>query len=98
MQMQHVARASYLSSLISSAFVVIAASAKAADQQLPQISAEEMEQIKRKAELQKQAGSGSRDLSYMERLKAEQAKQKSQKTKTKAERRDDLCEVLGRGC
>jgi hypothetical protein len=47
-------------------------------------------------ELQK-AASADED-SYAGSLKKEKAKQEAQNKKSKADRRKDLCETLGRGC
>ena len=52
------------------------------------------ERLRRKAELQKQA---SRPMSFQESLKGELEKQKKLE-KSKEERRNALCEELGRGC
>lgn len=53
------------------------------------------ERIRRKAELQKKAG---RPTSFTEGLKVEREKQNMYKDETPAERRNRLCEELGRGC
>jgi hypothetical protein len=50
--------------------------------------------LRRKAELQKK---NAKPLSFTENLAAEREKQK-QLEKTKEERRNALCEELGRGC
>jgi len=50
--------------------------------------------LARKAELQKKA---ARPISFTESLKSEKTKQKELE-KSKAERRNALCEELGRGC
>ena len=50
--------------------------------------------LRRKAELQKKA---SKPQTFGESLKGEKTKQKSLE-KTKQERRDAMCEELGRGC
>lgn len=42
-------------------------------------------------------GKGEEDLTYLGKLKKEQAKQEGRK-KSKTERAKDLCETLGRGC
>jgi hypothetical protein len=52
------------------------------------------ERLRRKAELQKKA---SRPMSFGDSLKSEQDKQKNLQ-KSKEERRNALCEELGRGC
>lgn len=48
-----------------------------------------------KAELQKKA---SQPVNFQDKLQVEKAKQEEFKKKSKEERRDELCEVLGRGC
>ena len=52
------------------------------------------ERLRRKAELQKAA---SKPMNYKASFEAEQKKQDSLK-KSKEERRNALCEELGRGC
>lgn len=52
------------------------------------------ERLRRKAELQKK---GSRPASFSDSLAKEREKQKGMQM-TKEERRDALCETLGRGC
>ena len=54
------------------------------------------ERVRRKLELQKKKAAESN--TFAGGLKAELAKQKELKSKTKEERRNDLCEALGRGC
>ena len=51
--------------------------------------------LQKKAELQKKV---SQPRSFTESLKGEMSKQKDFGGKTKEERRDALCEELGRGC
>jgi hypothetical protein len=53
------------------------------------------ERLRRKAELQKKAG---QPKTYQEAVKGELNRQKEFNQKTKEERRDALCEELGRGC
>jgi hypothetical protein len=52
------------------------------------------ERLRRKAELQKK---GARPASFKESLSQEMGKQKGME-KTKMERRNAMCEELGRGC
>ena len=62
-------------------------------------AADEEERIRRKLAAQAKAGNKSDGKkSYSEEFKAEQDKKKAIKQKTKEEKRDDLCELLGRGC
>lgn len=51
--------------------------------------------LKRKAELQKKASS---PRNYGDSLKGELEKQGGMKQQTKEQRRDAMCEELGRGC
>jgi hypothetical protein len=51
--------------------------------------------LKRKAELQKQAAA---PRSFTESFQKEREKEKEFKTKSQDERRDSMCETLGRGC
>ena len=51
--------------------------------------------LKRKMELQKKA---SRPQAFGDNFKGEQEKQKEFKGQTKEERRNAMCEELGRGC
>ena len=53
------------------------------------------ERLRRKAELQKKS---ARPANFQDALAAEKAKQKGLQTMTKEERRNALCEELGRGC
>ena len=53
------------------------------------------EKLRRKAELQKQA---SKSMNFADSLKREQEFKNKQKQQTKEERRNALCEELGRGC
>eukprot|EP00542_Grammatophora_oceanica_P004678 CAMPEP_0194066064 /NCGR_PEP_ID=MMETSP0009_2-20130614/85813_1 /TAXON_ID=210454 /ORGANISM="Grammatophora oceanica, Strain CCMP 410" /LENGTH=201 /DNA_ID=CAMNT_0038718979 /DNA_START=343 /DNA_END=948 /DNA_ORIENTATION=- len=53
------------------------------------------ERLKRKAELQKAQGRG---VTFGESLKGEMEKKKSMDSKTSLEKRNALCEELGRGC
>ncbi len=52
------------------------------------------ERLRKKAELQKQA---RKPMGYADSMEAEKRKQQSLQ-KTKEERRNALCEELGRGC
>ena len=52
------------------------------------------ERLRRKAELQKK---NAKPMNFQESLKAERSKQKDLE-KSKDERRNALCEELGRGC
>mmetsp|Transcript_70238 Transcript_70238/g.158822 ORF Transcript_70238/g.158822 Transcript_70238/m.158822 type:complete len:138 (+) Transcript_70238:23-436(+) len=64
-------------------------------------SDEEQARIAAKLALQKKAGKAAainRKQSFSEALKAEQAKEKDLGSKSKAEKREDLCDLLGRGC
>jgi hypothetical protein len=51
--------------------------------------------LKKKAALQKKATTSRK---YVEGFKGEQEKQDEMKQKTKKEKRDMMCEELGRGC
>jgi len=53
------------------------------------------ERLRRKAELQKKA---SQPTNFQDSLKGEREKQKEFSKKTKKEKDEDLCELLGRGC
>ena len=53
------------------------------------------ERLRRKAELQKQA---SKPSSYKDSLKSELERNKGRKQLTQEEKRNALCEELGRGC
>lgn len=55
----------------------------------------EAERVVLKLEAQKNS---SDRVSREERLRLEQAKTKAEKGKTKQQKQDDLCEMLGRGC
>ena len=62
-------------------------------------STDEQARISAKLAAQKAAGSAiNRKLSAAEALKAEQGKKAAIKSKSKTEAREDLCEMLGRGC
>mmetsp|Transcript_1090 Transcript_1090/g.1699 ORF Transcript_1090/g.1699 Transcript_1090/m.1699 type:complete len:141 (-) Transcript_1090:3228-3650(-) len=65
-----------------------------AEEQKAQDEAALQEKLRRKAELQKQA---RRPMGYSDSMEAEKRKQQSLK-KTKEEKRNALCEELGRGC
>mmetsp|Transcript_33305 Transcript_33305/g.44175 ORF Transcript_33305/g.44175 Transcript_33305/m.44175 type:complete len:146 (-) Transcript_33305:263-700(-) len=64
------------------------------EEQKAKDEAEMAARLARKAELQKKA---ARPISFTESLKSEKMKQKELE-KSKAERRNALCEELGRGC
>merc|ERR1712032_1556601 len=51
--------------------------------------------LRRKAELQKKA---SKSMTYRSSFQAEIGKQKEMSSRTKEEKRNALCEELGRGC
>jgi len=51
--------------------------------------------LKKKAELQKKASQAG---TFQEKLKGELGKQAELKKKSKAERDEDMCALLGRGC
>jgi hypothetical protein len=53
------------------------------------------ERLRRKAELQKQAAAPK---TFGESFKSERSKQKELNSQTKEERRNAMCEELGRGC
>jgi len=53
------------------------------------------ERLKRKAELQKK---GAQPRTFKDSLKGEMTKQSEMKKQTKEERRNAMCEELGRGC
>ena len=53
------------------------------------------ERLRRKAELQKQ---NSRPATFQDSLAKEMQRKKDLKSMTKEERRNELCETLGRGC
>jgi len=53
------------------------------------------ERLRKKAELQKQ---NSRPATFQDSLAKEMERKKSLKSMTKEERRNELCETLGRGC
>ncbi|KAJ1448502.1 hypothetical protein M885DRAFT_590866 [Pelagophyceae sp. CCMP2097] len=61
---------------------------------------DEAARVKRKVAMQSQAGVKEKSgrETYSEGFKAEVEKEKSIKGKTKKQQRDDLCEMLGRGC
>lgn len=53
------------------------------------------EKLRRKAELQKKA---SKPMEFKESFKVERERQKEMSSKSKEERRNAMCEELGRGC
>jgi hypothetical protein len=53
------------------------------------------EKLRRKAELQKKA---AQPRSFTESFKGEMEKQQGFKKQSQSERRDSMCETLGRGC
>ena len=73
------------------------------DLEAPEVSAapsvDEQARIAAKLAAQKASGSAiNRKLTAAEALKAEQEKKAAIKSKSKKESREDLCEMLGRGC
>jgi hypothetical protein len=79
-----------------------AADGEVGDLEAPSKEEAEAERVKAKLRRQKEAvvageKGGAEEQSYAESLKREQEKQKSLK-KDKKQRREDLCEKLGRGC
>ena len=67
---------------------------------IDQPTQEEIEaaRIARKLAAQNSGAKGGERQTAAEKLKAEQQKQRQEKKKSKAEQREDLCELLGRGC
>mmetsp|Transcript_5897 Transcript_5897/g.17784 ORF Transcript_5897/g.17784 Transcript_5897/m.17784 type:complete len:126 (+) Transcript_5897:32-409(+) len=59
---------------------------------------EEAARIERKLAAQRAAGSNEGKKSFARDLADERAKEKARKNKTKQEQREELCELLGRGC
>ena len=53
------------------------------------------ERIRRKVELQKE---GAKPKTFTESFQKERSKQKNLNSQTKEERRNAMCEELGRGC
>ncbi len=83
------------------ALALISAPALAADvEDLAPPSQEEIEaaRIARKLAAQNAGARGGERQTAAQRLAAEQQKQRQEKKKSKAEQREDLCELLGRGC
>jgi hypothetical protein len=80
-----------------------AESGEVGDLEAPSAAEMEAERVKAKlrrqqeAVLSKEKGMAETEKSYADSLKREQEKQKSLK-KDKKQRREDLCEKLGRGC
>ncbi|GKY90935.1 hypothetical protein MPSEU_000066300 [Mayamaea pseudoterrestris] len=66
-----------------------------ADEQASADAAAMAERIRRKRELQKKASS---PVKFTDKFSKEQEKQKELKSQTQEERRNALCEELGRGC
>ena len=58
----------------------------------------EAARIARKLAAQNAGSRGGERQTAAQRLAAEQQKQRQEKKKSKAEQREDLCELLGRGC
>lgn len=93
--------------LLPKAALVLPAGAAEADGALgdlaaPTLDEVEAERVKAKLRRQKEAvlakeKGGAEEQSYADSLKREKEKQKSLK-KDKKQRREDLCEQLGRGC
>lgn len=59
---------------------------------------EDEARIQRKLAAQAKSSSGGGKKSYADNLREEREKERSLKSKTKQEKREDLCELLGRGC
>ncbi len=86
---------------LPAALALISAPALAADvEDLEPPSQEEIEaaRIARKLAAQNAGARGGERQTAAQRLAAEQQKQRQEKKKSKAEQREDLCELLGRGC
>ena len=86
---------------LPAALALVSAPALAADvEDLAPPSQEEIEaaRIARKLAAQNSGAKGGERQTAAEKLKAEQQKQRQEKKKSKAEQREDLCELLGRGC
>lgn len=66
-----------------------------ADEQKAAEEAAMQERLRRKAELQKK---GARPTGFAESFKAERGKQSEMSAQSKEERRQAMCESLGRGC
>ena len=86
---------------LPAALALVSAPALAADvEDLAPPSQEEIEaaRIARKLAAQNAGARGGERQTAAQRLAAEQQKQRQEKKKSKAEQREDLCELLGRGC
>ena len=86
---------------LPAALALASAPALAADvEDLAPPSQEEIEaaRIARKLAAQNAGARGGERQTAAQRLAAEQQKQRQEKKKSKAEQREDLCELLGRGC
>ena len=86
---------------LPAALALVSAPALAGDvEDLAPPTQEEIEaaRIARKLAAQNSGSKGGERQTAAEKLKAEQQKQRQEKKKSKAEQREDLCELLGRGC
>ena len=86
---------------LPAALALVSAPAFAGDvEDLAPPTQEEIEaaRIARKLAAQNSGAKGGERQTAAEKLKAEQQKQRQEKKKSKAEQREDLCELLGRGC
>ena len=86
---------------LPAALALVSAPALAGDvEDLAPPSQEEIEaaRIARKLAAQNAGSRGGERQTAAQRLAAEQQKQRQEKKKSKAEQREDLCELLGRGC
>ena len=86
---------------LPAALALVSAPALAGDvEDLAAPTQEEIEaaRIARKLAAQNSGAKGGERQTAAEKLKAEQQKQRQEKKKSKAEQREDLCELLGRGC
>ena len=86
---------------LPAALALVSAPALAGDvEDLAPPTQEEIEaaRIARKLAAQNAGSRGGERQTAAQRLAAEQQKQRQEKKKSKAEQREDLCELLGRGC
>ena len=86
---------------LPAALALVSAPALAGDvEDLAAPTQEEIEaaRIARKLAAQNSGARGGERQTAAQRLAAEQQKQRQEKKKSKAEQREDLCELLGRGC
>jgi hypothetical protein len=86
---------------LPAALALVSAPALAGDvEDLAPPTQEEIEaaRIARKLAAQNAGARGGERQTAAQRLAAEQQKQRQEKKKSKAEQREDLCELLGRGC